>query len=451
MFFCLTLSVFSFAGGALAQTPNAQPAIAADGEGVSDRAIQTRLEKIFKELEGLQDVSASVRSGVVTLRGVVNDGPAVKRAEQLAIRVDGVVAVTNELTEETSVSERLVPVYERLQNRLLQAVSYLPLLLVALFFWGLVGFAGYVVAGREWPWSRLAPNAFIADLMRQFVRILFIVVGAVLALDILGATALLGTLLGAAGIVGLAVGFAVRDTVENYIASILLSIRQPFRPKDFIKIGEFDGFVISLTSRATILMEADGNHIRIPNATVFKSTIINYSTNPHRRFSFELGVDPDSDLADALQIGLDTLSAQPFILDDPEADAWIGELGDSNVLLVFAGWIDQRETDLLKARSEAIRLVKGALEAGGIALPEPVYRLRFDPAGAGEGASAALRDQLPPRKETPSRPQRPLRSADKAQDTTADRDVEKKVEQERNATGAEDLLDEKVPDELGRR
>ena len=62
------------------------------------------------------------------------------------------------------------------------------------------------------------------------------IAGVVVALDILGATALLSTILGAAGIVGLAIGFAVRDTVENFIASILLSIRQPFRPNDAIEI-----------------------------------------------------------------------------------------------------------------------------------------------------------------------------------------------------------------------
>ena len=152
-----------------------------------------------------------------------------------------------------------------------------------------------------------------------------------------GQRALLGTLLWAAGIVGLAVGFAVRDTVENYIAGILLSIRQPLRPKDFVAIEGFEGLVISLTSRATILMEPAGNHIRIPNATVFKSNITKYSTNPQRRFLFKVGVDADSDLDKAQKIGSETVSGQAFVVDDPAADAWIDDLGDSNVVLVFVG------------------------------------------------------------------------------------------------------------------
>jgi small conductance mechanosensitive channel len=114
----------------------------------------------------------------------------------------------------------------------------------------------------------------------------FIVLGVVLALDLFNLTALLGTILGAAGIVGLAIGFAVRDTVENFIASIMLSIRQPFRPKDLVEIEGELGHVIRLTSRATILLSLDGNHIRLPNATVFKAKIINYSRNDERRFTF---------------------------------------------------------------------------------------------------------------------------------------------------------------------
>ena len=79
------------------------------------------------------------------------------------------------------------------------------------------------------------------------VLLVFFVAGLVLALDIAGATALLGTILGAAGIVGLAVGFAVRDTIENYVASLMLSLRQPFRANDLVKIDEFEGRVIRLT------------------------------------------------------------------------------------------------------------------------------------------------------------------------------------------------------------
>ncbi|WP_254305547.1 mechanosensitive ion channel family protein, partial [Sphingopyxis sp. BSNA05] len=211
-----------------------------------------------------------------------------------------------------------------------------------------------------------------------FVRILFIMVGIFVGLDILNATALLGAVLGGAGVIGLAVGFALRDTVDNYMSSIMLSIRQPFRANDHVRVGEQEGRVVRLTSRATILMTLDGNHLRIPNATVFKAEILNFTRNPQRRFSFVLGVDADDDPAAAIETGLRAINGQAFVLDDPEATAEIREVGDSNILIAFHGWIDQRQSDFNKARGAAIRVTKNALEEAGFALPEPIYRLRFD-------------------------------------------------------------------------
>lgn len=446
--------VIGFAQAGFAQSdPPAEPIAAAPHAG-DDRQIELRIEAIFEELEGLEGIAVSVRSGVVDLTGTVTEAAEARRAEELAGRVDGVVAVQNNLQEETALEERLVPVYERLLDRFLQGINYLPLLLVAVMVWLLASFTGTVIARLHWPWNRLAPNAFIADLVRQLIRIFFFVVGIVLALDVLGATAVIGTLLGAAGIAGLAVGFAVRDTVENYIASIMLSIRQPFNPKDFVRIEGHEGFVISLTSRATILMEMDGNHIRIPNAIVFKSTIINYSTNPHRRFVFELGVDAESDLDEALSIGLETVCAQEFVLRDPSPDAWIDKLGDSNVVLTFVGWIDQNRTDYLRARSEAMRLVKDALETSGFSLPEPIYRLRFDtgaleslPMGQGPNLGQG---QVPASSPKPqgSTVRKPRTPGTRANDTEIDRDLEKRVDQERQAAQSEDLLDEEAPKEF---
>ncbi len=102
---------------------------------------------------------------------------------------------------------------------------------------------GWLITTRIRIWSRLAPSAFIADVYRAAARIVIIVVVLVLALDIFNATALIAAVLRAAGVVGLAVGFAGRDIVENFIASILLRLRQPFRSNDSVGIqgGYRDG------------------------------------------------------------------------------------------------------------------------------------------------------------------------------------------------------------------
>jgi small-conductance mechanosensitive channel len=417
--------------------------INADTSVVEDIDIDLRIERILAELDGMNRVYVTVNSGVVTLHGEVTEASLAEQAIDVAKRVEGVVTVRNEITEVTSLRERLVPVWERLNNRFWQSIAFVPLFSVALIAGGIVFLIGLFVASRPWPWDRISPNQFIADLLRQIVRLVFFVVGIVLALDILGATALLGTILGAAGIVGLAIGFAVRDTVENYIASILLSIRQPFRPRDFISIEGFEGFVISLTSRATILMDASGNHIRIPNSTVFKSNITNFSRNPHRRFSFEIGVASDSNLDKALETGLNAAIAQDFILKEPAPDAWIGSIGDSNVVLVFTGWVDQTKTSFTKAQSETMRLTKLALERNGFALPEPIFRIIHQD----DSSLQTFQKSPKPAKST----QAEQLEDDHAKDVRPDESIIERVDEERNNAGREDLLNENVRDELGKK
>ncbi len=419
----------------VAQTDQPNGPIPIENSAAQDAAIANRIRTIFAELDGFQDVTVTVASGIVTLRGNTLDSDAAQRLTTLVSRVDGVVAIENDITETTDVVERLNPALLRFRERLQQAIAFLPLLAIAIGVFALVFLVGILLARMRQPWDRLAPNAFIADIYRQIVRLVFAVAGLVIALDIMGAAALLSTILGAAGIVGLAIGFAVRDTVENFIASVLLSIRQPFRPNDTVEIEGDIGKVIRLTSRATILLSFDGNHIRIPNATVFKSRIVNYTRNDERRFLFELGVAPDTDLAQACQLALETVNSLPFVLKTPAASVWIETVGDSTITLQIAAWILQNDASFVLARGEAIRKTMLAFDAAGISMPEPGMRVLL-PATDGD----SQRD----------RPQKSVTPADAGtQDvaTTADSDLDQIVAEERLSLQAADLLTTEAPEE----
>ncbi len=341
-------------------------------DGVSsadvDAQIATRLRDILGELGDYDDVTVVVSDGVVTFRGTTDALARAAELDELATRLDGVVAIRNDVTETAEIGRRLDPVVDRFRARMDQILVRLPLYLISAVVFSVIVFLGFALARRRWPWDGIAPNAFIADIYRQLVRIAFVIFATVIALDILNATALLSTILGAAGIIGLAVGFAVRDTVENFIASILLSFRQPFRPNDSIEIGGDQGKVIRLTSRATILLSFDGNQIRIPNAIVYKSRIVNFSKNPELRFKFELLVDKHVDLNAAKVLIKETMQELPFVIDTPAANAWIDRLDPAGAVIVVAGWVDQRETSLLLAKSEAIRKVQQTLETAQIPL-----------------------------------------------------------------------------------
>ncbi len=421
--------------------PQPSPGISLEGDARTDLAIERRLRALLGEVKGLSGVTVRVTSGVVHLTGQVLDRGDIDTLERLVNRVEGVAAIENDVVETTDVVDRLTPAVDRIGQRFDQIIAYFPLTLVALGIFAAIVLCGVYLTRLAWPFERLAPNAFIADIYRQILRLLFILAGLVVALDILGAVALIGTVLGAAGIVGLAIGFAVRDMVENFLASIMLSVRQPFRPNDFVEIDGEQGNVVRLTSRATILLSLDGNHIRIPNATVFKSRIVNFSRNPHRRFQFELGVDAEADLARAQEVCQATLRQLDFILAEPGPNTWVQAVGDSNVIIILSGWIDQRASDFLAARGEAIRQAKAALEHAGFGLPEPIYRLRFDQgmlplAGTSEGREAERR--APPKIGPPE---------DKVLAPTKVAAIEEKVEAERRADAGEDLLSADAPEE----
>ena len=371
---CLALPV-----AAQQESPPQQPsgAIATGNGAGGDTAIARRITGILAALDGYEGVSVGVQEGIVTFEGEVLSPEDIPRLGEIAARVEGVVAVENGVVENTDVGRRLDPVLARFASRLWQFVNYLPLLMVALLAGAVVVGAGFLLARWDALWSRLAPNAFIGEIYGVVLRLASLLAGVVVALDILNATAVLTGLLGAAGIVGLAVGFAVRESVENFIASVMLSLRQPFRPNDMVDIEGSLGSVIRLTSRATILLDPDGNHVRLPNAFVFKAKIVNYTRNATRRFGFTLGIDPADDLAEAKRIGLETLASLDFVLDAPAPQVWVADSGDSTVSMAFHGWIDQREADFNVARGEALRVVMAALTRADIGLPEPTYRLNL--------------------------------------------------------------------------
>ncbi|WP_298433721.1 mechanosensitive ion channel domain-containing protein [uncultured Jannaschia sp.] len=434
-------------GPAAAQEAPAQPSgtISTAQDGASDAAIDRRIEGIIAELDGFGDVTVTVSEGIVTFSGEVLDADSIDRLDELAARVDGVVAIENEVTENTEVATRLDPVLDRFGDRIAQFVAYLPLLLVAITAGLIVIALGFALARWDAPWRRLAPNAFIGDIYRLILRLAFVLAGVVVALDILNATAVLTGLLGAAGIVGLAVGFAVRDTVENFIASVMLSLRQPFRPNDVVDIEGSLGSVIRLTSRATILLDPDGNHLRLPNSFVFKAKIINYTRNAERRFGFALGIDPNDDLAEAKRIGMETLGGLDFVLADPPPQVWIAESGDSTITMEFYGWIDQAQSNFNVARGEALRLVMAALTQADIGLPEPTYRLNLTGGGLpvldlpdqkGRGGEIVVSEAEP---DAPAPPPTP-------EDVSVDRSIEKMVHQERRAV-EDDLLTHAAPEE----
>ncbi|MDX1381701.1 MAG: mechanosensitive ion channel family protein [Xanthomonadales bacterium] len=387
-----------------------------------DAALESRLDAVYETVDGLQEVDAEVSAGIVTLRGEVLSDALRGQAATLAGELDGVLEVQNRLTVSADVTRRLGPAMDRFTERLMNVVYNLPLLLLGLIVLVAAWWFGRWFSRRRWIGRRLEGNPFLQEIVQQLIRAAVLVAAALFVLDLLELTAMVGAVLGAAGLATLAIGFAFRDLIENYIASVLLSLRQPFEPNDLVKVGEQCGRVSRLTSRATVLITPDGNHVRIPNATVFKSEMINYSRNPRRRFEFDVGVDVELELSPVQSLAERTVAAVDGVMADPAPFCLVQQLGDSNVVVRVYGWVDQASHDFARVRSEAIRQVKEAFDQAGIVMPEPIYNIKM----LERQTAAAAPQKAAPQKAAAQDGEAPAGADTRSRDVT-EREVEKEM------------------------
>ena len=256
----------------------------------------------------------------------------------------------------------------------------IPLLILAILVLVVANWVSRFVGNRLHLIRVRSQNPYMAGLVRMVVRTAIMLVGILIALDLVGLTTVVGAVLGSAGVAGLVLGFAFRDIAENYIAGILLSVRRPFEPGDSVSIDNREGKVISVNSRATVLMTFDGNHLQLPNSLVFKSVVLNYSRNPQRRFEFAVWIDATQSIRRSQALAMETVAGIEGVLEDPAPSWAVVENGPSGIQLKFYGWVDQRASDLGKVRSEAIRRVKAAFGHAGIEAPRTVYHVLTTPA-----------------------------------------------------------------------
>ena len=396
-----------------------------------DEVIAARFRAISAAITGMETVEVSVQAGVLTLKGEVDTAQLKAAAAAIANRLQGVVHVQNQLQEPVALRSRLAPAADKFGEMLTTTVQMLPLLLLALLAILLFWLAGRWLSQRGALLRWLGLSELATNLGMRFVRFIITSIGILIALELLDATALVSAVLGVAGVIGIALGFAFRNIVENYLAGVLLSTRNPFGIGDFIQLDNMSGSVVRLTSRDTVLMTLDGNHLRIPNSQIITSPMTNFSRNPLRRFEFSVGVSVDLDLVVVRQLAIATLQQMPGILADPRPRVLVQELGDSTVTVRVLAWVDQRDTDFLKARSEAIRLVKAAFDKAGIEMPEPIYRIHMAEMPLAADHSTAAAASAAPVGSPP---------ASAAVDVSTDTTIEEQVQDELQHSEEENLL-----------
>jgi len=416
-----------------------------------DDEIADRLTRILKATDWFRDATVTVNEGVVFLRGQTSGEPFKKWAGDLARNTRDVVAVVNQIAVDAPPIWDSSEVRSQLTDLGRSMVSGLPVLVFALVVlttaWFISRFLSRVL-------RRLLNNSIKNDLLRRVtaytVGLIVFLLAVYLVLQVSGLTRLALTLAGGTGLIGLALGIAFKEISENFLASIYLSIQKPFEVGDLVEITGQLGFVQRITARTTILMALDGNHVQIPNATVFKNTLRNFTSNPNRRVDFTIGVGYEVAIAEAQIVALQVLRDHPAVLKDPEPWVLVEGLGASTVNLRVYFWLDGRQHSWLKVLSAVIRLTKGAFQQAGITLPDESREIVF-PNGVPvhiiekPKESKLGQDQLPKSESDLEMDPQPMSSAAEGGLTSEAGEIEKQAKYARMPEAGDNLLDAKAP------
>lgn len=193
----------------------------------------------------------------------------------------------------------------------------------------------------------------------------FIILVTVLRLLGLKLTALLG----AAGIAGIALGFASQTSVSNIISGLFLISEKPFQVGDVITVGSTTGIIESIDLLSLKLRTFDNLYIRIPNEQLIKTEVTNITRFPIRRFNIELSVAYKEDLEKVREVLLEVAAKNPYCLDNPEPFFMIRGFGDSGITILLGAWF--AKADSVALRNSILREIKQRFDEEQIEIPFP--------------------------------------------------------------------------------
>ncbi len=343
-----------------------------------DEEIRLRLQSVLEATGWFADSQVRVEQGVVFLSGRTETDELRVWAGELARNTQDVVAVANQIDVPQPSIWDFGPAWSGMMVLWKDVIRSLPFFVFGSLVLLLSVGAG-LLATRSL--RALLQTRVRAKLLRNVIArtggVFVFLFGTYIVLRVSGLTQLALTVVGGTGLIGLAVGIAFRDITENFLASIFLSMQRPFESGDLVEIAGVTGYVQQLNVRSTIVMTLDGNLVQIPNATVYKTNLRNFTTNVNRREDFVVGIGYDDAINEAQEIARKVLADHPAVLKDPEPSVLADNLGRATINLRVYFWLNGREHSWLKVRSSVIRLVKLAFQKHGISMPDEAREVIF--------------------------------------------------------------------------
>lgn len=209
--------------------------------------------------------------------------------------------------------------------------------------------------------GRTQAPAEVVDLLGRLARFGIVALGLLLVLDRLGWRQAALSFLAGLGIVGIAIGFAIQDIVKQLAAGVLLLMLRPFSIGDHVKIGAFEGQVMQVQLRATVLKTVNGDEVLIPNADVYTTAITNTSRYQQRRHDIPLSLPPTTDLTQTRAALLQIIRNIPGVLVTPAPAIVASGMDGQAQKLEVRFWVDEHASDVDAAKTAVLEAIQRAL------------------------------------------------------------------------------------------
>ena len=215
--------------------------------------------------------------------------------------------------------------------------------------------------------NKAGVDAILISFIGNIVYFALLVVVVIAALDQLGVNT--SSVLAVFAAAGLAVGLALKDSLSNFAAGVMLVFFKPFKAGDYIEAAGTGGVVEKLRIFNTVMRTGDNREITIPNSQIYSGTIINFSARDTRRIDLTFGIGYNDDIRLAKTLIEQAMADDERILKDPAPVILLMEFADSSVNFAVRPWANS--SDYWDVRSDLMERVKAKFDANGISIPFP--------------------------------------------------------------------------------
>ncbi|MFC4290981.1 mechanosensitive ion channel family protein [Sphingorhabdus arenilitoris] len=274
--------------------------------------------------------------------------------------------------------------------------ALLPNIAVALVLIAVTFFLGKMIRKSAIGLAARRDRENLGEMLGSFAKWSVYVMGSLLAATIVVPSLRPGDLIAGLGIGTVAIGFAFKDILQNWLAGILILLKRPFTNGDQIEVDDYAGTIEHIDSRATIIKTFDGQRVIIPNSQLYTNSVLVKTAYRYRRSEYDVGIGYGDDMGRAKDAILKSLRELKEVTDEHDIEVLPWDLAASWVTLRVRWWTDTDQFSVVTARAAVIAAIKQTLDAEGVDMPyETVVNLFHDQTDELDGRRDQQREGWP--------------------------------------------------------